>query len=149
MRDLIPLREILKEINKIVFKQEKLTPRCSTNSKSFSDIISNESENPIPKSKVYEDNAACLKFTRFPRLTPRTKHIAIPYHWFISKVDQMEIIIEPITSEKQLADQFTKSLTLSSPRIVTNAVSAFLTKGSQKKCQNGICYVLLVKITSK
>ena len=112
MRDLIPLREILKEINEIVFKQEKLTPRCSTNSKSFSDIISNESENSIPKSKVYEDNAACLKFARLPRLTPRTKHITIPYHWFRSKVEQIEIIIKPINSKKQLADQFTNSLTM-------------------------------------
>ena len=44
---------------------------------------------------------------------------------------------------------WTPILTLSSPCIVTNAVLAFLTKGSPKKCQNSICYVLLVKNTSK
>ena len=31
-------------------------------------------------------------------------------------------------------------LTLSSPRVVTNAVLALVTKGGRKKCQNGICY---------
>jgi len=110
MRDLIPLREVLKEINDVVFKKEQLIPRCSTNSKSFSDIITSEHESTIPQSKVYEDNAACLKFARLPRLTPRTKHIAVPYHWFRTKVEQMEIVIEPISTDKQLADQFTKSL---------------------------------------
>ena len=112
MRDLIPLREILKEIMDCVFKQTDTPPKCSVNSKPFSDIVSTEAENPIPKSKVYEDNAAYLKFARLPRLTPRTKHIAIPYHWFRSKVEQLEITIEPISTDHQLADQFTKSLPL-------------------------------------
>ena len=111
MRDLIPLREVLKEINEIVFNKQVLNPKCVTNSKSFSDIVSEASESPIPKSKVYEDNNACLKFARLPRLTPRTKHIAVPYHWFRSKVEQLEISIEPISTDNQLADQFTKSLT--------------------------------------
>ena len=111
MRDLIPLRETLKEIHKVVFNQDKQAPKCSANSKSFSDIVTSEHDSPIPKSKVYEDNSACLKFARLPRLTPRTKHIATPYHWFRSKVEQLEIAIEPISTEHQLADQFTKSLT--------------------------------------
>ena len=111
MRDLIPLREILKEINTVVLEKSILVPKCTTNSKSFSDIVTNESDSPIPKSKVYEDNNACLKFARLPRLTPRTKHIAVPYHWFRSKVEQLEISIEPIDTENQLADQFTKALT--------------------------------------
>jgi len=110
MRDLIPLREILKEIMEQVFKTNKSKLKCSSKSKAFSDVISDEVENPIPKSKVYEDNAACLKFARLPRLTPRTKHIAIPYHWFRTKVEQLEITIEPINTELQLADQFTKPL---------------------------------------
>ena len=85
-------------------------PKCTANSKSFSDIVSTKKENPLPKIKVYEDNAACLKFARLPRLTPRTKHIAVPYHWFRSKVEQLEITIEPIGTDKQLADQFTRLL---------------------------------------
>ena len=111
MRDLIPLREILKELKTTVFKQIEVKQKCSSKSKSFSDIVTEENESPIPKSKVYEDNAACLKFARLPRLTPRTKHIAVPYHWFRAKVEQMEISVEPIATENQLADQFTKPLT--------------------------------------
>ena len=110
MRDLIPLHEILKEIMYIVFQKEQAVPKCTTNSKSFGDIVSEESESPIPKSKVYEDNHACLKFIRQPRLTLRAKHIAVPYHWFCSKVEQLEIRIEPESTDCQLADQFTKSL---------------------------------------
>ena len=112
IRDLIPLRKILKEVNLKVFKKEVHIPKCLANSKSFDDIISYEEENPIPKSKVYEDNVACLKFACLPWLTPRIKHIAVPYHWFRTKVEEMEISIEPIGTEKQLADQFTKPLTL-------------------------------------
>ena len=43
MRDLIPLREIMKEVNKIVFKKQTCTPQCSDNSKSFSDIVLEDS----------------------------------------------------------------------------------------------------------
>ena len=53
---------------------------------------------------------ACLRFARLPRPTPQTKHIAILYHWFRSKVEQLEIAIEPLSTEHQLADQFTKPL---------------------------------------
>ena len=111
MRDLIPLREILKEVNKVVINRIIHMPQYSASSKSFSDILTNEKDSTIPTSKVYEDNNACLKFARLPRLTPRTKHIAVPYHWFRTKVEQLEISIEPISTDKQLADQFTKSLT--------------------------------------
>ena len=110
MRNLIPLCEIHKEINKTIFNQILHMPKCSANSKSFSDIVSNEEDSPLPKSKVYEDNNTCLEFARLPRLKPRTKNIAVLYHWFRSKVEQLEISIEPIETDKQLADQFTKPL---------------------------------------
>ena len=45
-----------------------------------------------------------------PRITPRTKHIGIPYHWFRSKIENLEIIIERVDSDNQLADCFTKGL---------------------------------------
>ena len=41
----------------------------------------------IEQSTVYEDNHACLKFARMAQLSPRTKHIGIPYHWFCTKVE--------------------------------------------------------------
>ena len=50
MRDLISLCEILKEIIELVFNKPTSKLKCSSNSKSFNDIISDESESPIPKS---------------------------------------------------------------------------------------------------
>ena len=53
MRDLILLRETLKEVNLEVFKKRVHIPKCSANAKSFDDIVSTEKENSIPKSKRY------------------------------------------------------------------------------------------------
>ena len=109
MRDLIPIREILKEIMTTVF-QRKDTIVYTTKSKAFSDVSEGTTKYNIEQSTVYEDNESCLKFARMPKLTPRTKHIGIPYHWFRTKVEQLEIEIEPIDTNSQLADQFTKGL---------------------------------------
>ena len=56
-------------MNEIVFTKDFHMLSCSTNSKSFSDIISEEAENPIHKSKGYEDNACCLKIVRLLKIT--------------------------------------------------------------------------------
>jgi hypothetical protein len=108
MRDLIPIRELLKEIMTQVFKLEpKIT--YHSHSKAFEDTIGT-TPHVIPQSTVYEDNDACLKFARMPKLTPRTKHIGVPYHWFRTQVERLEIHIERVDTLKQLGDQFTKGL---------------------------------------
>ena len=43
-------------------------------------------------------------------MSPRTKNIAIPYHFFRSKAENLEIKVESIDTDDQLADQFTKGL---------------------------------------
>ena len=43
-------------------------------------------------------------------MSPRTKHIAIPYHFFRTKVQNLEIKVEGVDTTNQLADQFTKGL---------------------------------------
>ena len=75
MCDLIPIREILKEVMRIVF--DKL-PSISYHShcKALDNTVGS-SAHVIPQSTVFEDNDACLKFARMPKLTPRTKHIGI------------------------------------------------------------------------
>ena len=108
MRDLIPIREILKEIKMHVLSTTDSDVSYSAHSKAFSDADVGNMD--LPQSVVYEDNAACLKFARMPKLSPRTKHIAVPYHWFRTKVESLEIAIEPVSTDKQLADQFTKGL---------------------------------------
>jgi hypothetical protein len=72
-----------------------------------SEIVPNQI---IPQSTVFEDNMACLKFACVPQITPRIKHIGIPHHWFRSKIENSEIIVERIDSGNQLADCFTKGL---------------------------------------
>ena len=106
MRDLIPIRETLKEVMTIVFDK---TPSISyhSHSKAFDDTVGT-TDHVIPQSTVFEDNDACLKFARMPKLTPRTKHIGIPYHWFRTQVERLEIQIKRIDTKSQLADQFTK-----------------------------------------
>jgi hypothetical protein len=115
MRDLIPIREVLKEIMTIVFE---ITPTISyhSHSKAFDDTIGT-TQHVIPQSTVYEDNDACLKFVQMPKLTPRTKHIGIPYHWFRTQVEKLEIQIESIDTKEQLGDQFTKGLPVDAFRL--------------------------------
>lgn len=64
----------------------------------------------IPQSIVYEYNEAYLKFTNLPKMSPLTKYIAIPYHFFRSKIKSLEIKVVSIGTDDQLADQFTKGL---------------------------------------
>ena len=103
MRELIGTREILKEIYNHVLSNDSgiNDPTYTTISKTFG---------RIPQSKVHEDNEACLKFATMPKMSPRTKHIAIPYHFFRSKVSNFEIKVLGIHTNNQLADQFTKGL---------------------------------------
>ena len=109
MHNLIPICKTLKEFMHIVFN---ITPSIlyHTHSKAFTDVSEGTNKNFIEQSTIYEDNQACLKFACMPKLSPRTKHIGIPYHWFHSKTSNLEIQVEPIDTNSQLADQFTKGL---------------------------------------
>ena len=62
--------------------------------------------------EVWEDNEAALKHagTSLPKMTPRTKHIGVKYHWFKSHVKVGEIEIFQISTFNQKADIFTKGL---------------------------------------
>jgi hypothetical protein len=87
--------------------EEDFSPKCSAKSKAFKDATGIEE---IPQSTIYEDNAACLKMARMPKLSPRTKHIAIPLHWYRSKVMDLSIDIQAKSTDQQWADQYTKGL---------------------------------------
>ena len=45
-----------------------------------------------------------------PKVTPRSKHFGVKYHWFREKVDGKTIQILPIDTKEQIADIFTKGL---------------------------------------
>jgi hypothetical protein len=90
MRDLIPVRRLLQLI-------------CDT-------VLTDQKENARIHSSVFEDNSGALQLARAPRITPRTKHYAIKYHFFREYVKQGDIKLYKIETTKQRADIFTKGL---------------------------------------
>ena len=90
IKDLIPVRRLLKLVCQVVFK-----------SKSYQSRI---------YSKVFEDNQGALQLARAPRITPRTKHYGIKYHFFREYVKKGHVVLQKISSAEQRADIFTKGL---------------------------------------
>jgi hypothetical protein len=66
----------------------------------------------IIKSTIFEDNQACLALATSdaPKMTPRSKSIAVKYHWFREHLEKGKIEIKAISSYDQGADPFTKPL---------------------------------------
>ena len=52
----------------------------------------------IPQSIVREDIESCLRFANMPKMSPRTKHIALPYHFFRSNVEELQIKVVAIST---------------------------------------------------
>ena len=63
-------------------------------------------------SSVWEDNEACWAMMNapLPKMTPRTKHIGIKYHWFRQHLGPKTIVPRKVRTENQKADIFTKGL---------------------------------------
>ena len=89
MREVIPLMELLKEVN---------------------NIFPIDLPKPKVHCKVWEDNNGCISLANGEKFSPRTKHIAIKYHHFRSHVKQGNIQVHPIDTKEQTADIFTKPL---------------------------------------
>ena len=62
--------------------------------------------------KIHEDNVGALTLGRLEprRMTPRSKHYAIKYHWFREQIGPRGISLHKIESAEQLGDIFTKGL---------------------------------------
>jgi hypothetical protein len=66
-----------------------------------------------PESRIFEDNQACITLatTDPPRMTPRSKHIAIRYFWFrehLHTCKALKIVYIPTTNQR--ANHLTKPL---------------------------------------
>ena len=90
MRELLPLRALVKEMATAMAFNQTFAIRTH--------------------STVFEDNNGALILASSPRMTPRSKHIALKYHFFRSHVASGDIRICKINSEDQKADIFTKGL---------------------------------------
>ena len=92
LREALPVQRLAKEINCIVPLFTPTTNFCLT---------------------VHEDNLSSVSMAKSLKFTHWTKHIAIKYHHFQSKVKTSynpsgDIVIKYISTKKQLADIFTK-----------------------------------------
>ena len=64
----------------------------------------------LPPIKLYEDNTACVAQVQSGYIkTDRTKHID-PKFFFMHELNGKALIVKSVSSEKNLADLFTKSL---------------------------------------
>jgi len=63
--------------------------------------------------KIHEDNIGALALGKLEpqRMTPRSKHYAIKYHWFREHIGPRHIQLVKIDTDDQLGDLFTKGLT--------------------------------------
>ena len=67
------------------------------------------------KTTVWEDNAGALTLAKMEpgRVTPRSKHYAIKYHWFrqfTQSTSDEQVFVEKIDTTYQRADLLTKGL---------------------------------------
>jgi Reverse transcriptase (RNA-dependent DNA polymerase) len=92
MRDVLPLQALLREI--------------------YNNIGLSKTQKVQFKTTVHKDNNGALRLAQMEpgRSTPRSKHYAIKYHWFRSKLKPNEIELVKEESKAQRADFMTKAL---------------------------------------
>ncbi len=92
MRELLPMRALLKEIS----------------SKLDLTFVSDS----LVRSTVFEDNQGCLSMVNVPKMSTRNKYLSLKYHFFRSHLGESKgIVARYISTHEQKADIFTKGLT--------------------------------------
>ncbi len=61
---------------------------------------------------IHEDNVGTLTLGKLKprRMTPRSKHYAVKYHWFCVELEPRNVELVKIDTANQLGDIFTKGL---------------------------------------
>jgi hypothetical protein len=95
MRDLLPLKRLVKTVAKVVTGDDNVKV--------------------VTKSDVFEDNNGALTVATLPKITPQSKFFAVKLHFFKEHVKtdtnpHGEVVIQKIETTKQLADIMTKGL---------------------------------------
>jgi len=90
MRCVIPLKTLVKEVYSALGLSKTMEWRS--------------------RSTFYEDNNGCIVLANCPRMTPRTKHIGVKYHFFRSKIKEGVLRTVRCDSAENTADIFTKGL---------------------------------------
>jgi hypothetical protein len=108
IRELLPMRELFQEVG------HALNLKCAIPT--------------ILHSTVFEDNNGALSIATSPKISPRTKHIAVKYHHFRSKIGPDKgIIIQRINTTEQKADIFTKGLGIQQFAYIRKLVMGWMT----------------------
>ena len=89
IRDLIPIRTIIKEL---------------------ATILNMDISDSLIRSTVFEDNKGAIELAKEPKYRPRTKHIGLKWHHFREHVKKGTVKILYIDTKEQLADCLTKPL---------------------------------------
>ena len=89
MRELIPCRALLKEIER---------------------IVNIEVGRPSFQSTVFEDNTGVINLARLPKMRACTKHSNIKYHHFHNNVRRQEVKVVKINTSEQKVDCLTNPL---------------------------------------
>ena len=93
MREIIPMKRILQDIfENMGFDLFKSSLKCT----------------------IFEDNNGCIELAKSPKMRPRTKHIALKYHFFRDHIitesnPEGEVNIVKVDTSSQVADILTKS----------------------------------------
>ena len=67
-------------------------------------------EKPVTTVTVYEENQGVIALAVSPQMRPRTKHIYIKYHHFLSLFANGDIKIKHVDTKEQITDIFMKPL---------------------------------------
>jgi hypothetical protein len=110
-RELLPMKEMFKEI------------------KAFLNIMD---LTPDVKCTLFKDNVGAETLAKAPKMTPRTKHIAIKYHHFREAVRSGVLKISRVDTHDQLADIFTKAVKLHTFEHLRENIMGWLTIFRQK-----------------
>ena len=109
MRNLLPMRQLIKEIHAKTFvspDQIALDEKSTTYSKTFS----NSKNTKIKPSEIFEDNAGFIILATTDGDRPRTKHLAVKWHHFRDQIRSGACHITKVPSALNYADIFTKPL---------------------------------------
>ena len=88
LRELLPVRELIKELSRMFGIDLPYTARTH--------------------SRVFQDNNASLQLATTQRLSARTRYYSVKLHHFWSHVINGDLVIEPCNTTEMLADIFTK-----------------------------------------
>ena len=90
LREVIPLMGILKEARENGLNIKYIPPKVHCT--------------------VVEDNSGALELAHLPKMRPCTKHINQSFHHFPEHIERQEIIVNAMSTDKQMADILTKPL---------------------------------------